>query len=147
MIWSVIRLRYTWIPKLFLLLLIGCVGASIGIAYVYTFQSSRVEQLRVVWQKNGTLRLVSVSDGPFVVTHLTVYGTTEADKAVCTFTQPIAIVDSKGYSINTSEWRALVWRSAITQQIAKTPTIGSSLRALYYRPLVAEYQGGRTESY
>jgi hypothetical protein len=81
------------------------------------------------------LRLAAVTDGPFVVTHLATYGANEGEKATAVLSEPIAIIDSKGASMEPTDWDRLIWRSAITGEKVAPPPVGTPIIALYHRPL------------
>lgn len=87
------------------------------------------------------LTLRSVSDGPFLVTHLVRYGTpSEADKAVAALPQPLAIIDSGGATIPRDLYRKLVWRNFLGQRVPAPPE-GAPVGALYTRPLATNPGG------
>jgi hypothetical protein len=91
--------------------------------------------LRVAWQSDGGLALVTWSDGPFIVTHLTVrYGPSEAQKAVAELPSPVAIIDSEGASIPPQVLKTLTWKNPFGKTLTP-PGEGTPVHALYYRPL------------
>lgn len=94
-------------------------------------------QLRVAWSNDGGLSFSSVSDGPFVVTHLILGGReaeTEGKKAVAELPRPVAIIDSRGASLSPEQLGKLTWRDISGRPISP-PGEGAPIRALYYRPL------------
>jgi hypothetical protein len=91
-------------------------------------------QLRAAWSDGG-LTFSSISDGPFVVTHLSVPGVqSEGDKAVAQLAVPVAIIDSRGARLDPEELRKLTWRNIYGQPVPP-PQEGAPIRALYFRPL------------
>lgn len=91
-------------------------------------------RLNVHWGMDGSLRLSSSSDGPFIVTHLAAYGTSEAEKATAALPEPVAITDSAGASLKPDAMKKLVWRSSTTGEKMPAPE-PKNIVALYYRPL------------
>ena len=89
--------------------------------------------LRISRDTNGGLHLIPLTDGPFVVTHLAAYGTSEAEKAAAVLPEPIAITDSAGAYIGPDTIKKLVWRSGITGEQVPVPP-RANIVALYYRP-------------
>jgi hypothetical protein len=121
--------------RLWLCLLL--VGALLeGTRWLFTRFDVFLSTLRPVWSASG-LRLVTSSDGPFVVTHLVLSepeAGSEKGKAVAQLARPIVIMDSDGASIPSAELHQLTWRNIFGQSVPPPPD-GAPIRALYYRPL------------
>jgi hypothetical protein len=68
------------------------------------------------------------------VTHLVSYGATEGEKRFAVLPEPIVIIDSEGgVQLSPEAISKLVWRSAITGEVAPAP-VGRSVSALFSRP-------------
>lgn len=126
-----VLLRCVWAP------IIGILLTVWGISLLNHQVQQDTRTLRVGWDGDN-LRFTPLSDGPFVITHLSRYGATEADKAVAVLAEPLAIVDSAGTRIEAASLKRLVWRSAITYEEVAPPRSGDPVWALYYRPSVAQ---------
>lgn len=111
------------------------VGTLFWAAHWYINQADLTRKsLRVVWS-NGGLSLVTWSDGPFIVTHLRVrYGPSESQKAVAQLPSPVAVIDSHGAAISPGVLSKLTWKNPFGKTLAP-PQEGTSVHALYYRPL------------
>jgi hypothetical protein len=93
---------------------------------------STTRRLIAHWS-GGDLSLRSASDGPFLVTHLALLGTSsETQKAVAQLPVPLAIIDSGGAVIPQTTFRRLVWRNLLGQPVPAPPE-GAPVRALYSR--------------
>lgn len=93
---------------------------------------SATQRLTVHWSGED-LSLRSASDGPFLVTHLALLGTSsETQKAVAQLPVPVAIIDSGGAIIPHTAFRRLVWRNFLGQPVSAPPA-GAPVRALYSR--------------
>lgn len=117
---------------LFLLLLVGG-----GIAWLDHFISNTLHPLRVHWMQDGSIRLSSSSDGPFVVTHLSKVALSEGSKAVAQISPPIVIVDSAGATLSRDDVARLKWYSYIGEP-QPALAAGTPIVAFYYRPVTTE---------
>lgn len=127
--------RLIWWNRLWLtLLLVGaiCWGAQRLLDQVKT----NTRALNIRWQDGG-LKLSSVSDGPFLVTHLVRLPGHDAREAIAQIPTPLAIIDSSGAKITRDEYLKLVWKN-YTGTPAIAPVEGAPLRALYVRPVYSE---------
>jgi len=86
---------------------------------------------------DGGLRIATISDAPFVVTHLLGKSPNgspdEWPQALAELKKPLVIADSGGGEVTAAELRALVWRSRATGQPVRPPAPGARLTACYYR--------------
>jgi hypothetical protein len=94
---------------------------------------ANIRALAVKWQPDGEIRFYSVSDGPFVITHLVKHGSDEGGKAVARLPQPLAIVDSAGATLSKNNVAKLAWVN-IYGQLVTSPKAGAEIKALYFRP-------------
>jgi len=127
--------RLIWWNRLWLaLLLVGaiCWGAQRLLDQVKT----NTRALNIRWLDGG-LKLSSVSDGPFLVTHLVGLPGHDAGKLIAQLPTPLAIIDSGGAKITRDDYRKLVWKNYTGTRVA-APAEGAPLRALYVRPVYSE---------
>ena len=96
-----------------------------------------MRELKVSWQPDGSVSLRAVSDGPFVVTHLTLPGDRQIGaRASAALSRPLAVIDSGGASLAEAEVARLIWVDAHGQKMP-APAPGTPLSALYFEPKVA----------
>jgi hypothetical protein len=101
--------------------------ASLGLAF------RNYQGLRAVWTEEGELALRSISDGPFVVTHLQLIAGKESNKAVAAIDPPLAIMDSHGAVMTAGQLKALKWVDILGRP-APPPPVGAPISAWFYRP-------------
>lgn len=86
------------------------------------------------WTRDGdTLRVSSVTDGPYVLTHVVARGESESEKRWAPLAEPVAIIDSEGGSIDLT---LLKWRD-LTGALADAPT-DQRIEVLYLVPQSAK---------
>ena len=96
-----------------------------------------LRELKVSWQGDGSIRLRSASDGPFVVTHLALPGDSGVGaRASAALPRPLAVIDSSGGELLESEVARLIWMDDHGQKMP-APLPGTPLRALYFEPNTA----------
>lgn len=121
--------RLVWWNRLWAALLL-IVAICWGWSAALNRAREATHRLSVHWRVGG-LTLRSASDGPFLVTHLALIGTSrEAEKAVAQLPEPLAIIDSGGAGISHDTYRKLVWKNFLGNPVPP-PQPGAPLRALY----------------
>jgi hypothetical protein len=113
------------------LFILSAVGLAVDIG-LRSF-ANRQTALSAVWLSDGSIRLRSASDGPFVVTNLACYGSNEGEKVVASLPEPIAILDSAGITLGKAAIVKLVWRDLHGQTVT-APKRGSDVTVMYFRP-------------
>jgi len=73
------------------------------------------------------LRLRSVSDGPFLVTHLYYWGGGGASKRVAALPEPLMIIDSGGARIPRQQLQRLRWKNSLGEEDSAPPADGEIL--------------------
>lgn len=89
-------------------------------------------------RQGNAVRITSPSDGPFVITHLTVNGRdagSERDKRVAALPRPLACIDSAGVEIQ--DISKLDWRD-MRGDSASVPDAETRLSAVLLRPEYVE---------
>lgn len=79
------------------------------------------------------LRLHSIKDGPWVVTHLSYRAGYTPENRVARLPEPVAIIDSYGARISNEELRRLKWQNHLGEP-ASAPPAEAPLIAWYYEP-------------
>jgi hypothetical protein len=115
----------------------AAVGLFLLLTYLVihdSYQAYRdgLDQVQTV-RGDGSFVFVSISDGPFVITHLARYGANEGDKATACLAKPICITDSNGARLSYANFNRLEWHSAITDEIVPRPSVEDKVVAIYYR--------------
>ena len=117
-----------WIAAAVLLTL-GLLGG-----WVIQTAVDRVNSLRVSWTESGDLRFRSISDGPFIVTHLLKVEPVEPTPSVAKLREPIVIIDSAGAVLKRTDFENLNWFSYLNEPHPRA-AVGTEVIAFYYRPL------------
>lgn len=112
--------------------LILIVGWMAGARVIESFR----ESMRTLeYSRDGdVLRLSASTDGPFVVTHISVEGYPEPGKLWAALPEPLAIIDSHGGYVDLSK---LNWYDYMGEP-ANPPGSQTPLEALYFVPKFAE---------
>lgn len=92
--------------------------------------------IRVMRHSDESLSFSSMSDGPFLVTHLVRYSEYEGDKAVAPLPQAIVIIDSHGAMLTAREGSKLSW-VILFGEPTKGPASTDELKGLFYRSQVS----------
>jgi hypothetical protein len=118
---------------LFIALSVGLIGVSWFNRYAENVES-RARALRVYRTDDGGIKLGSASDGPFVVTHLSVVSRREPEKSVARLSPPIVIVDSAGATLSKSDFERLKWYGYLGDERG-APAVGTAIVAFYSEPI------------
>ena len=120
--------RLVWWNRLWLALVLA--GALVWLL------AARLEQVSnppvKVWWQGQDLQFGSMSDGPFVVTHLVIHHAGHAPEAVALLPEPVVISESGRKTLHQSAWRKLRWNGYSGNPVP-SPEASAPIRALYYR--------------
>ena len=95
---------------------------------------TEIHKLHITWTAQGDLDFSSLSDGPFIVTHLVKVQPIEPTPSVAELPIPIVIIDSAGAILKKSDFESLSWFSYLHEP-HPAPIAGTQVIAFYYRPL------------
>ena len=127
-----LRRRLFWVELWLAVLMTLVVGAG-GVFWALRQLQENARTPRERRTGDGGLRIFTISDAPFVVTHLLGKSPDESARALAELKHPLVIADSGGGEVTAAELRALVWRSRATGQPVRPPAPGAPLTACYYR--------------
>jgi hypothetical protein len=140
-----VRHLILWNRFWLILMVLGCLAwfANWQISGFFT----NFERLRVSWQPDGSLTVSSMSDGPFVITHLVksqIYvSDTDVGQAVQKYEEtgiaqlqrPLVIVESGWVGLSKAEFDKLNWFGRSSGEPVAPPRKGSGVQieVLYYK--------------
>jgi hypothetical protein len=120
--------------RLSIVLLITLSVGLIGVSWFNRYVEKELRALRVYWTEEGGIELRCASDGPFVVTHLSVVSRGEPEKSVARLSPPIVIIDSAGATLSKSDFEKLKWYGYLGDE-RPAPAADTAIVAFYSKPI------------
>jgi hypothetical protein len=105
---------------------------SVAGLWVLDKQVEEAFQLQAGWS-GDLLHVYSIKDGPWLVTHLIVYGDSGYWQAIAQLPQPVTIVDSAGHYFSKNDLDVLEWKDLHGKR-QSPPSVGESVGLMYVVP-------------
>ena len=124
--------RWNAFWRTLLLISVGC----IVVILIFQYLDKRRGQLHGSWREDS-FHVFSITDGPFIVTHLFIPWQDNQPSTVAQLNPPVTIIDSRGHHFTMEQISSMTWIDASGKQLAP-PAIGSPLKTFYIVPKQAE---------